>query len=42
MFIKKRQLLENRTLMEFEDFRPIVSSYLREVRERQKEIGGPS
>jgi len=29
----------NRTLSEFEDLEPVVASYLREVREKQKEIG---
>jgi hypothetical protein len=31
-------MLANRTLMDYEDLRPIVTSYIKEVRERQKEL----
>ena len=34
----RENILANRTLSDFEDLRPIVASYIREVRERQKEL----
>jgi len=31
-------MLANRTLLDYEDLRPIVTSYIKEVRERQREL----
>lgn len=34
----RHNMLANRSLMEFDDLKPVVMSYLKEVRERQKEL----